>query len=62
MEAQDVLTFILIVIFGLIGAWLHETFNDIGELLAILLVFPPMVYYIASEIKIKRSRGERERL
>lgn len=51
MSRREVEVFILIVIFGLIGAWLYETFNDIGELLAILLVFPPMAYYIAGEIK-----------
>jgi len=62
VQRYELITLALVAIFGLAGAWLYEKYKDAGELLAILLVIPPMAFYIAGTLNAKRSRSERERL
>ena len=46
MSRHEWISLALAVVFGLVGAWLFETFGDIGEWLANFCAIPPTVYYL----------------
>jgi hypothetical protein len=48
LKPYEVTSLVLVVIFGLAGAWLYETFAD-GEYLAYFICLPPPVgFYLYS--------------
>lgn len=49
---------VLGIIFGLIGAWLTETFGEFGEYMALFICLPsPVIVYMIGEIQ-EGSRQE----
>lgn len=50
ISKREIITLVLVVIFGLIGAWLYSTGR---EWLANLCVIPPAVYYLAGQVSFR---------
>lgn len=50
MKRYELITLILAIIFGLVGAWLFETLGDLGEWLSVFCLIPPGLYYFYFEV------------
>jgi len=50
-------TLILIIIFGGLGAWLFDTFGDLGEWLSLCCAIPPFGYYLFNIYKAHPKGG-----
>lgn len=55
MSRHEWITVALLVSFGLVGAWMYEKFGDIGELLGMICVLPPAMYYLVFVVIKGRS-------
>lgn len=58
MKPYEIITLILIFVFGLVGAILYETYGSPGEYIAFFICLPPPIaYYLYNVWKNEQSNN-----
>lgn len=56
MKRHELITLLLIIVFGGAGAWLVETYGATGEYIAVFFAAPPAAYYLRAVWKSNHNR------